>query len=323
MPARKYKCRVSSHTLQEPNSPALREPLLVDYVRLSSAAAIWGATFLCNEIALADFSPVAIAAYRIMLAAVLVLMICYWRGQYVPFDSRSLGLMACIGVLNSVVPFILIGWGQLSIDSSTTGILLASSPFATLLLSHFMTRDDRFAWNKLFGLTLGFLGVFVLFGQGLQQGGGTITGMLAVVAAGCCYSLSSILIRHLGSVPSLALAAGTLLWGGIVMLPFLLWFDPPWQQEYRSSSILALLFLAIGPTAIGYVLRAQIVKLNGAVFMSNVGYLIPVFAVFWGWLFLSNTPTSAMLLSLCLILAGIALGQNRFRRLIWPGRSGT
>lgn len=321
MPARRDKYRVRSHTLQEPNRHALREPIFVDYVRLFSAAAIWGATFLCNEIALADFSPIAIAAYRIMLAALLVLMICYWRGQYVPYERKALALMAGIGVLNSVVPFMLIGWGQLSIDSSTTGILLASSPFATLLLSHFMTQDDRFAWNKLLGLCLGFLGVCVLLGKGLQQGSGSFTGMLAVVAAGCCYALSSILIRKLGSVPSLALAAGTLFWGGVVMLPILLWLDPPWQQGYRSSTLLAVLFLAVGPTAIGYVLRAQIVKLNGAVFMSNVGYLIPLFAVFWGWLFLSNQPTRAMMLALCLILAGIALGQNRFRKLIWPDRS--
>ncbi|MFK7860163.1 MAG: DMT family transporter [Granulosicoccus sp.] len=303
------------------NGPNLREPLLVDYLRLLSAAAIWGATFLCNEIALADFSPVSITAYRIILAALLLLIICYGRGQSIPCDLKTLGLLSVIGVLNSVVPFMLIGWGQLSIDSATTGILLASSPFATLLLSHFLTRDDRFAWNKLFGLTLGFIGVCALLGQGLQQGSDTFAGMLAVILAGCCYALSSVLIRRLGSIPSFALAAGTLLCAGAVMLPLLLLFDSPWEQDYRRSTIAALLFLAIGPTAIGYVLRAQIVKLNGAVFMSNVGYLIPVFAVLWGWVFLSNRPSSIMLFSLCLILAGIALGQNRFRRRFLLGRT--
>lgn len=315
MPAPRHVYRVDSHTLQEINGPALREPVLVDYLRLGSAAAIWGSTFLCNEIALVDFSPAAIAAYRIILAALLLLIICYGMGQKISADPRTVGLLVGIGVLNTVVPFTLIGWGQLVIDSSTTGILLASSPFATLLFSHFMTRDDRFAWNKLFGLILGFAGVCILLGQGMQQGSGTFTAMLAIIMAGCCYSLSSILIRRLGSVPSLALAAGTLLSSGVIMLPLLLWLDPPWQQAYRASSIGALVFLAVGPTAIGYVLRAQIVKLNGAVFMSNVGYLIPLFAVMWGWLFLSNQPTGVMLIALFLILGGVAMGQNKFRQL--------
>ncbi len=301
--------------MQQLNGPAIREPLFVDYVRLFTAAAIWGATFLCNEIALADFSPVAITAYRIIFAAAFLWMFCLWRGQTIAFDRRTCLLLAAIGVLNSVVPFTLIGWGQLSIDSSTTGILLASSPFATLLISHFMTQDDRFAWNKLVGLLLGFAGVCVLLGTGLQSGGGTFTGMLAVVLAGCCYSLASVLIRRLGSMPSLALAAGTLFAAALVMLPILLWLDPPWQQGYGANTISALVFLAIGPTAIGYVLRAQIVKHNGAVFMSNVGYLIPLFAVTWGWLILSNQPTATMLVALGLILIGIAVGQNRFTAL--------
>lgn len=298
--------------MQEFKSTTLREPVLVDYLRLGSAAAIWGSTFLCNEIALLDFSPAAIAAYRIILAALLLLGFCYGIGQRIPTDPTTVGLLVGIGVLNTVVPFTLIGWGQLSVDSSTTGILLASSPFATLLLSHFMTQDDRFAWNKLLGLVLGFIGVCLLLSQGLKQGSGSFTAMLAIILAGCCYSLSSILIRRLGSVPSLALAAGTLLPSGVVMLFVVLWFDPVWQQAYRPASIGALVFLAIGPTAIGYVLRAQIVKLNGAVFMSNVGYLIPLFAVFWGWLFLSNQPTLTMLLALVFILGGVATGQNKF-----------
>ena len=319
MPARQRIFRVRHLTLQEINASSLREPTLADYLRLLFAAAIWGSTFLCIEIALLDFSPAAIAAYRVLLASVLLVLICRWREQRVALDGRTIALLAGIGALNSVVPFTLIGWGQLSIDSSTTGILLASSPFATLLMSHFMTRDDRFSWNKLVGLIVGFAGICVLLGQGLQAGSGTFTGMLAVVLAGCCYSLSSILIRQLNCVPSLALAAGTLVSASVIMLPLLIWLDPPWQQRVSAQSAGALLFLAIGPTAIAYVLRAQIVKHNGAVFMSNVGYLIPLFAVFWAWLLLGERPTVTMCIALVLILGGIALGQNRFRQWLKTG----
>ncbi len=298
--------------MQEHNE--IRDPVLGDYCRLLTASAIWGSTFLSNGIALVDFSPVAISAYRIIGAAIILLTIGHWLGRSLSLDRGSWWLVAGIGVLNSVVPFTLIGWGQLTVDSSTTGILLATSPFVTLVLSHFLTRDDRFSWNKLLGLMLGFSGVLVLLGQGLKVDGGPVSGMFLIMLAACCYAVSSILIRRLGKVSSFALAASTLAVSALIMLPLLLALDPPWQQGYRASSLAALVYLAAGPTALGYVLRTQIVKNNGAVFMSNVGYLIPLFAVFWGWQLLGNTPTSSMFIALSLILTGIAVGQNRLKK---------
>ncbi len=297
--------------MQDINETTLRKPLLRDHLRLLTAAAIWGSSFLLNAVALGDFTPVAIATYRVLLAAVVICLVCHSMKLPVILDRRSVMLLSAIGLLNSAIPFTLIGWGQLRIDSATTAILLASSPFFTLLFSHFMTRDDRFTWPKLTGLILGFLGVVVLLGQGMSQGSGGLAGMLAVVAAGSCYSMSSLLIRRLKGMPTLLLVAGTLVAACVVMVPILLVSSPPWEQSWHLDTAGALAVLAIGPTAIAYVLRAQIVQINGAVFMSNVGYLIPLFAVFWGWLFLSEKPSIAMWVALGLILAGIAMGQRR------------
>ncbi|MFT5044917.1 MAG: drug/metabolite transporter (DMT)-like permease, partial [Porticoccaceae bacterium] len=287
MPVQYTLFRVLYNTLLDRNGPAIRKAGIIDYLQLLVAAGMWGGTFLLNEIALADFAPIAIAAYRIMLAALILCLVCYLKGLVPALNIRNMWLILAIGLLNSVVPFSLIGWGQLRIDSSTTAILLATSPFFALLLSHYITRDDRFAWNKLAGLAVGFLGVVALMWQGQAQGGGSLAGMLVVVLAGGCYSLSAILIRKLPEMPSLVLVASTLTVASIILIPVLLWWYPPWEQVHQASSLSALLFLAIGPTATAYVLRVRIVKSSGAVFMSNVGYLIPLFAVFWSWLFLS------------------------------------
>ena len=311
MPVRSAKIRVLDNTLQDRHSQSLRKAGIGDYLLLLSAAGMWGGTFLLNEIALDDFSPVAIAAYRISLAAIILSLICVWKGLLPKFDGRTFGLLTLISLLNSVVPFSLIGWGQLRIDSATTGILLASSPFFSLLLSHYMTHDDRFSWNKFVGLVFGFFGVVCLLWQGLLIGGGSLMAMFAVVIAAACYSLSAVLIRRLGPMPSLLLVASSLAIASLVLLPILIWWYPPWQQEYSGVTLSAVLFLAIGPTATAYVLRVKIVQNTGAVFMSNVGYLIPLFAVFWGWLFLSQTPTIVMWVSLILIFIGIGLGQRK------------
>jgi len=295
---------------------SIRTPNPADFLRLFVVSAVWGASFICNNIALIDFSPLAITSWRVVLAALVILVICRKMKLSIPLDRKSLGLFTIIGILNSIVPFTLIGWGQQSVNSAVTALLIATSPFVTLILSHFMTSDDRFTTNRLIGLVVGFSGVAVLFGHGIVIAGNSAAGMLAIILASACYALSSLLIRKLAHLRSMVIVAGSLLISGVVLLPVLLWQFPPWEQQASSSSVFALLFLAIFPTATAYVLRAQIVRLNGAVFMSNAGYLIPLFATLWAWLFLSEIPSAIMWVAMLLIFIGIFIGQR-------PGRQKT
>jgi len=291
-------------------TPATR----TDLAELVVVSAIWGSSFLCIAIALDDLAPLEIAAWRLGLAAVLLLALIRWRGLSIPTDRRSVTLLLVIGALNGAIPFTLISWGQQSVASSTTAILIATSPFTTLALSHLMSDDERFGWSRLAGLSLGFTGILVLFGEGLAGGAGagsSLPGMLAIVLAASCYALSAILIRRLKGVPGLSIVAGTLSAGALMLLPLLLVLHPPWQARPGVTATLAVVFLALGPTALAYVMRTRIVQRNGAVFMSSAGYLIPLFAVLWGWLFLHERPTLRVFIALSLVIAGIAVGQWR------------
>lgn len=290
--------------------PVARTPTPFDVARLALVSALWGSSFLCNAVALRDFAPVAIAGWRVTMAALVVLLVCVVRGAAVTLDRRTVTLFLMIGLLNGAAPFTLIGWGQLHVESATAAILIAASPFATLLFSHFMTDDDRFTWQRLAGLVIGFVGVLVLLGRGLVDGGGSLAGMLAIVLAACCYALSALLIRRLGAMSSLVIVAGTLLASAALLMPFVLWLHPPWQQQASAGPLAALAFLALGPTAAAYVLRTAIVQRNGAVFMSGAGYLIPPFAMLWAWLFLGERPTATIWMALAMILAGLAIGRR-------------
>ena len=291
----------------------LRAPTALDTGCLVLAAALWGSSFLCIEIALADFPPLAIAGYRVALAALLVLIVVRLRGLALPSDTRSHGLFLAIGLSNGALPFTLIGWGQLHVDPATASLLIACSPFATLALSHAMTRDDRFGWRRLGALALGFSGVALLLGRGALEGGGSLGGMLAIALAACSYALSGVLIRRLGSCPSLVVVAGTLVASALVLSPLVLWRHPPWHQEASATTLAAVGFLALGPTALAYVLRTRVVQHNGAVFMSGAGYLIPPFAMLWAWLFLGERPGATAASALGLILGGLALGRRGAR----------
>lgn len=294
-----------------PGAPAdtLRAPTPGDVFRLLIAAALWGSAFLCNAVALHDFAPVAIAAWRVALATLVVGAACRMAGHRVPTDRRSLALLLAIGLLNSVVPFTLIGWGQTSVDPATTAVLVASSPFATLALSHVMTADERFTRGKLAGLALGFAGVVLLVGVDAIGAHGSLAGLLAIVTAACCYALSALLIRKLGDVPSLAVVAGQLAAGSLVLLPIVLVLHPPTVQAASLGSVGAIVALGLGPTALAYVLRTRIVQVNGAVFMSNAGFMVPLFGTLWAWLFLDSVPGPATWAAMALILGGLLLGR--------------
>ena len=289
---------------------ALRAPTAPDLARLLLASALWGSAFLCNALALEDFAPLAIAAWRVALAALVVGVACRLAGHRVPTDRRSLVLLLAIGTLNSVVPFTLIAWGQTSVDPATTAVLIAASPFATLAFSHLMTEDDRFTRTKLGGLSVGFAGVVLLVAADAAGAGGSLAGLLAIVVAACCYALSALLIRKLGDVPSLAIVAGQLAAGSAVLLPLVLVLHPPGAQGVSASSLGAIVVLGLGPTAWAYVLRTRIVQANGAVFMSNAGFLIPAFGAFWAWLFLGTLPGAATWAAMALIFAGLAIGRR-------------
>lgn len=292
---------------------ALRAPTIADVVRLLAASALWGAAFLCNALALEDFAPLAIAAWRVALAAAAVALLCRAAGHRIPTDRGSLALLLAIGVLNGVVPFTLIGWGQTSVDPATTAVLIAISPFATLALSHVMTADDRFTKAKLAGLAVGFSGVLLLIGVDAASAGGSLAGMGAILLAACCYALSALLIRKLGAVPSLAVVAGQLVAASAVLLPLVLVLHPPTTQAASATSLAAIATLAAGPTALAYVLRTRIVQDVGAVFMSNAGFLIPLFSALWAWLFLGTLPGPATWAAMGLIFAGLAIGRARDR----------
>ena len=292
------------------SAAGVRPPTSADIARLVTVSAIWGAAFLCIEIALVDFRPVAIAAWRTLLAAIVVLLACRVFGVRLPREPRALALLVAIGWLNGIVPFSLIGWGQQTVDSATTGVLLAASPFVTLAFAGLLTPDERFSARAFAGLALGFAGVLVLIGRAAFAGG-SLSGMLAIVLAAACYAFSGLLIRRLDGVAGLAIVAGGLLASALVALPILLFAYPPWEQAARPATLGALAALAFGSTAFAYVLRTRIVQTNGAVFMSNVGYLIPLFAVLWAWLFHGSVPPASTWLALALIVSGVALGRGK------------
>jgi drug/metabolite transporter (DMT)-like permease len=295
----------------------IREPGPVDMGKLLLLGAVWGSSFLCIDIALLGFPPLTIAALRVLLGATTLGFLVLATRQPLPKSVPTWTLITAVGLLSSALPFFLISWGQQYIYGGQSAILMAAGPFVALLFSHFLTHDDRLTASKLLGMMLGFSGVVVLVGADVLSGSSnSVFGQLAVVAAACCYAFSAILTRKLAGISALTYSAMTLLAGSVCLVPLAAALDRPWLLTPPTEALLAMLFLGLVPTALAFLLRFQIVQQVGATFMSMVAYLVPLFAVLWGWLLLSQIPPPRAWLALGLICLGLYVSRasQRARR---------
>jgi len=290
---------------------SIRRPTLFDTLRLFFLGAIWGSTFIFVSILLVDFQPVSITAWRVLLAAVVLLIFVFLTRRKFPRGGRAWCYIFVVGALNSAVPFFLIGWGQQYISSAESALLMATGTFCALLVSHFSSDDERINLPRALGVSVGFIGVLVLVLWDLTQSGlGGVKGQIAVMAAGCSYAISTVISRRLTHFSSVSTSAATMLSACLYMIPLAFLLENPLPETVSITSIFSMVYLGVVATALAITVRFTIIRANGAVFMAQVGYLVPLFGVIWSALYFSDAVNLQTLVSLTLILAGIAITRK-------------
>jgi len=188
---------------------------------------------------------------------------------------------------------------------------------ATLVLAHFLVEDERMTRGRVAGFALGFVGIVFLMEPAAAAGlGGAalqVLSQLAVLCGALCYSANSIVARLLIRTGVLAAATGTLLVSAILVLPLTIAIDAPWTLAPSASSVAAIVWLGLGPTAVATILYFRLISSAGPTFMSLVNYLSPAVAVFLGVSLLGEKPGVSAYSGLALILGGIAVSQWRRR----------
>jgi drug/metabolite transporter (DMT)-like permease len=291
--------------------PSIRKPTPFDVTRLFFLGAIWGGAFLFITLALVDFDPVSLAAWRVFLGAVVMVGIARLTASRFPRELRDWRYMFAIGCLNSSAPFFLISWGQQYISSAASALLMATGTFCTVVVSHFTSDDERINRLRLAGVLIGFSGVFVLVFWGIMESGlGGLKGQIAVVIAGCCYSISSIISRRVSHLPSISISVGTMVSASLYMVPLAFLLGDPLPDDVSIQSILSLVYLGVIATAMAMTIRFSIIRNNGAIFISQAGYLVPLFGVIWSGLYFADAINMQTIIALSLILVGIAVTRK-------------
>ncbi|MEF0940095.1 DMT family transporter [Rhizobium sp. BR 362] len=282
---------------------------------------LWGGSFLFNGILVHQLPPFTIVAARVALAAIALHIIVRITGQAMPRDRQTWAAFFGMGVLNNVIPFLLIVWGQTHIASGLASILNATTPLFAVVVAHFLTTDEKMTGNCLIGVIVGFAGVALMIGPSvLSSLGSNVLAQLAVLGAAFSYSLAGIFgrrFRRMGLAPIIP-AAGQVTASTILLLPVALLIDHPWTLSMPATeTLVALAGLAILSTAIAYVLFFRILATAGATNLMLVTFLIPVSAILLGALILGEQLQPKHFIGMAMIAVGLAAIDGRllaFRR---------
>ena len=292
-----------------------------DWLMLAALVAIWGSSFMFIKLGIATVPTSTLVAARLILGAMILLIVVYLRGARLPplwplrsNGGRVWGNYAILALLGNCIPFTAITWGQQRTDSALAGILMAVMPLATMVLAHFFVKGEHMTRNRVIGFVLGFAGILVLMGPSAlnRVAGQSIAtwSQLAILLGALCYAANSVLTRILARGDDVLVAsAAMLLIASVMALPVALVVDMPWQVAPSWTSVSAIVWLGVGPTAVATVVYFKLIASAGPTFMSLVNYMSPAVAVFLGVSLLGETPGFHAYIALGLILLGIAVSQ--------------
>jgi drug/metabolite transporter (DMT)-like permease len=278
-------------------------------------AAIWGSSYLFIKVGDRGFEPTVLMALRLLIGGLLLLafLAATTGGRAAVTEVRGAwrdGLV--FGAINGAIPFTLIAWGETHIDSGVAAIANASVPIFVALLAIKFNPAESSSGLKLVGILVGLVGVGIIAGVHPEGGGWAVVGTLAVVLASLSYAAGGLYgQRALGRATGPVLATASMLYGGLLLVPFALFQLPDHAPGWKP--VLSLLGLAVLGTAVAQLFLFRILRLYGAARLSLVTYLIPAFALLYGSLILDEPLRPSMLAGLGLILGGVALGSGVWR----------
>jgi drug/metabolite transporter (DMT)-like permease len=279
----------------------------IEFALLALLATLWGASYTFIKLGVATIPPITLIAARTLIAGLLLLVIMRWRGLSLPLDAASWRRFLFQACLNSVIPFTLIAWAERSLDAGLATILNSTAPVFTFLLTFAITRHEPVSLRKLFGVLAGLAGICLIVGvQALGGIGEQFVAEIAIVAATICYAGAAIFSRGFKGLDPMAPAAGSLLSGAAILVPLSLVVDRPWILAPSTSSMLALLGLAVFSTALAFVIYFRLIQTLGSVGTTAQAYLRVPIGVAIGVLFLGETLTSTAWIGLGCVVIGVA-----------------
>ena len=282
---------------------------------LFTLSILWGGSFFFNGVAVRELPTFTIVVGRVALASVALLLVMRVTGQQFPRNPRIWIVFGGMGMLNNVVPFSLIVWGQIQVASGVASILNAMTPLFTVVVAHFMTSDEKMNGSRLLGVLIGFLGVFTMIGTDMLAGiSANLLAHIAILCAALSYAFAGIFGRRFKvmGVSPIITATGQVTASSLFLVPMVILVEQPWTLPMPSVAAFAsLVGIAVFSTALAYILYFRILATAGATNLLLVTFLIPISAILLGIAFLDESLLPKHLVGMSLIGAGMAAVDGR------------
>ena len=285
----------------------MREPKLLDYALLTILALIWSSAFFNIKIATYSYGPVTIAFLRTFFGAIPVVGLCLVKKIKIEAFSKDWYWFAAIGMINLVIPFFLIAYGVQKVQSNLAAILMASTPLSATVLAHFFTDNEKINLTKILGVLVGFSGIVFLFSDNTLINESNFTSALLILIGSTFYVVGGLLTLKISNKKNENVTASILIWGTIFLIPITIFTEKPWNLNPSIDSTISLIYLGVVATGLAWLLRFRILKTNGLVFQAQVAYLIPIFGIILGYIFLKELITPKVLISVVAVIIGIYL----------------
>ena len=296
----------------------MRQPTITDYSLLVFLAVIWASAFFNIKLATDSFGPITIAFIRVFLGSLPLIILCLYKNIKIEVFSKDWHWFAMIGLINLVVPFFLIAYGVKSVQSNLAAILMSTTPLSSTILAHFYTKNEKFNLVKTIGILIGFSGIIFLFSDNILINQNNFISALLILLGSTCYVVGGVLTLKISDKKNENVTGSILIWATIILFPFVAFLEQPWQSTPRIDSLASVIYLGIVPTGVAWLLRFRILTQNGLIFQSQVSYLIPIFGVILGFIFLDELITTKVLISLIAVCIGIYFvrqGDNKLLKL--------
>ena len=289
-----------------------------DYALLLALACCWSSTYPLTKIGLGSIPPITFISARSLIAAGFLLVVLRLRGMRIPTDAQAWKLFAQQQTINSTIPFLLITWAQQYVPAASTVVLASTTPIFAFLITWGITRHEPATLLKLVGAILGLAGTVAIIGlDALGNLNANIFAEIVILIATLSFACATIFGLRLTEYDPMVVAAGSLLFGGLLLLPAALIIDRPWTLHPTPQALVAVVAMAIFSSALGLMLFYMCLTRLGTLMTNAQGYLRIPIGVGLSVLLLGESVPSNLTLGLVLVMGGVAamtIPGSAFRR---------
>ena len=281
-------------------------------------ALIWGAIFLVIEFALRGLTPLWAVVHRVFWATIALWLIALWRGYRPPKTAAIWVGFMVMGALNNAIPFSLITWAQVEIESGLASIFNATTAFFGITVAAAFLADERLTAQRIAGVVLGIAGVAVIMGvNALTSFDPRNLAQLAILGAALSYAFAGVWARkRLSGLTPLISAAGMLTGSSLIMIPLAWVAEGPPATSFSVETIGAIIYMSMFGTVAAYLLYYRILAAAGSGNLMLVTVIMPPISIWLGWLVLGETLTTEALIGCAMIIAGLVVLDGRLWRFV-------